>query len=54
MVAITSVYAALFAVLFLILSARVARRRATTLTALGDGGDPVLLRGVRVQGNCAE
>lgn len=54
MVAVTSLYAALFAVFFLILSARVARTRAKTLTALGDGGDPVLLRRIRVQGNCAE
>ncbi|MCA1298987.1 MAPEG family protein [Stappia indica] len=27
---------------------------AKTLTALGDGGDPVLLRRIRVQGNCVE
>jgi hypothetical protein len=54
MVAITSVYAALFALFFLALSARVARCRAKTLTALGDGGNPELLRRIRVQGNCAE
>ncbi|WP_428697848.1 MAPEG family protein [Stappia sp.] len=54
MVAITSVYAAVFAVLFLVLSGRVARCRAKTLTALGDGGHPELLRRIRVQANCAE
>ena len=54
MLAITSVYAAVFALFFLFLSARVARCRAKTLTALGDGGHPELLRRIRVQANCAE
>ncbi|WP_029058997.1 MAPEG family protein [Stappia stellulata] len=54
MVAITSVYAAVFALFFLVLSARVARSRVKTLTALGDGGDPGLLRRIRVQANAAE
>ncbi len=50
----TPVYAALLAILFLVLSVRVARSRKATRILLGTEGDPELLRRVRVQGNCAE
>ncbi|SDU27440.1 MAPEG family protein [Stappia sp. ES.058] len=54
MIAITPIYAGVLALVFLVLSARVARRRIGARIALGTGGDPRLLRLTRAQGNCAE
>ena len=51
---ITAVFAALLAPLFLVLSYRVIKLRGSTRTALGDGGNPELLRRMRVQANFAE
>lgn len=51
---VTALYAGLLTPLFLFLSARVIVARRGARTALGDGGDPALLRRVRVQANFAE
>jgi uncharacterized protein len=51
---ITALYAALLAPLFLLLSARVIRRRRGAKVAVGDGGDAMLLRRMRVHANFAE
>jgi uncharacterized protein len=51
---ITALYAALLAPLFVVLSARVIAMRRGSGAALGDGGDPDLLRRMRVQANFAE
>ena len=53
-VPVTTLYAAVLALLFVALSARVILYRKTSETSLGDGGDPTLLTRVRAQGNCAE
>jgi uncharacterized membrane protein YecN with MAPEG domain len=47
-------YAALLALLFIALSVRTLRLRATLRIAIGDGGDERLLRASRVHGNFAE
>ena len=52
--AVTALYAALLTPLFILLSARVIGARRASSAALGDGGDPVLLRRMRVQANFAE
>ncbi|MBY0611788.1 MAG: MAPEG family protein [Beijerinckiaceae bacterium] len=52
--AITSFYASLLALLFVVLSVGVIRVRRGSNTSLGDGGDATLLRAMRVQGNFAE
>ena len=52
--AITGLYAALLAGLFIVLSARVIAYRRGNSISLGDGGDGVLLARVRAQGNFAE
>jgi uncharacterized protein len=51
---ITALYAALLAPLFVVLSVRVIAMRRGSGAALGDGGDPDLLRRMRVQANFAE
>lgn len=51
---ITPVYAALLALLFLALSVRIVRLRRRLRVAVGDGGDPGLLRAIRAHGNFAE
>ena len=51
---ITSLYAALLTILFLVLSARVITYRRSEKISLGDGEDPVLQRRTRAQANCAE
>lgn len=51
---ITALYAAILAPLFVLLSVRVIRMRQGAGAALGDNGDPVLLRRMRVQANFAE
>lgn len=52
--AITALYAALLAPLFILLSVRVIRARRGAKAAIGDGGSADLLRRIRVQGNFAE
>lgn len=51
---ITALYTALLTLLFITLSLRVISVRRQARTALGDGGNPELLRRIRVQANCAE
>lgn len=54
MLTITPIYAALIALLFLLLSARVIRYRRANRLSLGDEGDRALLQRMRAQANCAE
>jgi uncharacterized membrane protein YecN with MAPEG domain len=51
---ITALYAALLALLFVLLSVRVIGLRRAVRIGLGDGGDTALLRRVRVHANFAE
>ncbi len=51
---VTALYAALLAVLFLVLSFRTLNYRRTQKVEIGDGGDRDLLRRIRVHGNFAE
>lgn len=51
---IVPLYAALLALLFIGLSIRVIRQRLRVRAAVGDAGDPALLRAMRVQANFAE
>jgi uncharacterized membrane protein YecN with MAPEG domain len=51
---ITALYAGLLAVLFVLLSVHVIRRRLSNMVSLGDGGDAELSRRIRVHGNFAE
>lgn len=51
---ITPVYASLLALFFLYLSFCVIRLRRTVLVGVGDGGDELLQRAIRVHGNFAE
>lgn len=52
--AVTPLYAALLAVLFLVLSSRVIFYRRANRLSLGDEGDRALLQRMRAQANCAE
>lgn len=54
MVAVTSLYAALCALLVLVLAARVALYRRSSRIGIGDGGDRVLARAVRAHANAIE
>lgn len=54
MFVITSLYAALIAILFLALSFRVIAYRRGKLVSLGAEGHPALETRMRAQGNCAE
>lgn len=47
-------YAAMLALLFVLLSVRTLRLRRSLKVALGDAGNPVLLRAMRVHSNFAE
>jgi uncharacterized protein len=51
---VTPIYAGLLALLFILLSVRVIGLRRSARVALGDGGNPALLRRQRVHGNFAE
>ena len=51
---ITSIYAALLALLFVGLSVRTLRLRRSLKIAIGDGGDKTMLRAIRVHSNFAE
>ena len=52
--AITSVYAAILAIMFVLISGWVVARRLQTDTLHGDGGSNALVRRIRSQGNLAE
>lgn len=51
---IVLLYASLLALLFVVLSLRTLRMRRRLRIAVGDGGDPALLRAMRVHANFAE
>lgn len=51
---ITSIYAALLALLFVGLSVRILRLRRSLKISIGDGGDKKMLRAIRVHSNFAE
>ena len=51
---ITALYAGLLLLLFLVLTARVLARRYAAQVTLGNGGDRLLERAIRVHANCAE
>lgn len=51
---ITALYAGVLAPLFILLSIRVIRQRRGAKVAVGDGGNQMLLRRMRVQANFAE
>ena len=53
-VPITAVFAALFALMLVALSMRVARMRIRKRVSLGDGGDKELGAAIRIQGNFIE
>ena len=48
------IYAAIFAVMLVFLSLRVAKTRGDVRVAIGDGGNKLLQRRIRVQGNFTE
>jgi uncharacterized protein len=52
--AATPLWAALLALLYVVLAAQVIRARYRTRTALGDGDDPGLARAIRAHANFAE
>jgi uncharacterized protein len=54
MATITAIYAALGALLLLILTASVIARRKASQVGIGDGGDRVLACRIRAHGNAAE
>jgi uncharacterized protein len=54
MISITPVYAALLALLFIVLTVGVIRQRRMAGVSLGDGGDRRLLRRLRAHANFAE
>jgi uncharacterized protein len=51
---IASIYIALSALLFVVLSVRTIGARRRLRIAVGDGGNPEMLRAIRVHANCAE
>lgn len=51
---IVPVYAAIFALMLVVISLRVAMTRGEVRVAIGDGGNKILLRRMRVQGNFTE
>ena len=51
---IVPIYAAIFAVMLVVLSIRVASMRGDVRIAIGDGGNIILQRRIRVQGNFTE
>jgi len=51
---IWTIYAALLAILFVLLSVRTLRMRRSLKVAIGDGGNPLMLRAMRAHANFAE
>jgi uncharacterized protein len=49
-----AVYAGVNILILLVLAVRTVGARRATKVALGDGGDPVMLRAIRAHGNAAE
>lgn len=54
MPAITALYAALVALLLLVLGARISLMRRSTRVGIGAGGDPLLERAIRAHANAVE
>jgi len=54
MPAITALYAALIALLLLVLGMRISRFRRHTRIGIGGGGDPAFERAIRAHGNAVE
>lgn len=54
MFALTALYAAPVAMIFIVLSVRVITYRRSAQISLGDGGDKGLTKRMRAQANCAE
>jgi hypothetical protein len=54
MPAITALYAALIALLLLVLGMRISRFRRRTQIGIGGGGDPAFERAIRAHGNAVE
>ena len=54
MPAISALYAALIALLLLVLGMRISRFRRRTLIGIGGGGDPAFERAIRAHGNAVE
>jgi len=54
LIPITSLYAVLLAIYFVVVSVRVSLARGKTKISIGDGDNAFLLRRIRVQGNFAE
>lgn len=53
-VAITALYAAILAIVVIALAINVTMHRIKLRVALGDGGNPIMLRMIRVHANAAE
>lgn len=51
---VTPIYAAILAILFVLLSLRVISHRITHRISLGDQGDKGMIKRMRAQANCAE
>jgi uncharacterized membrane protein YecN with MAPEG domain len=54
MAPITSLYAAIAAILLVVLATNVIVQRGRQKVLIGDGGNPILLRAMRVHGNATE
>jgi len=53
-VPITALYAGILALIFMALAINVTRHRAKLRVSIGDGGNPEMLRMIRLHGNAAE
>jgi uncharacterized membrane protein YecN with MAPEG domain len=51
---IVALYALVLAVMYVVLTIRVIKRRMATRTSVGDGGDALLNRAIRIHANFAE
>ncbi|WP_050602859.1 MAPEG family protein [Ruegeria sp. 6PALISEP08] len=54
MLAITPIYAALIALLYVTLSVKVILQRRSDKISVGDGGSKMMIKAVRTHSNCAE
>lgn len=54
MVAVTAIYASILALIIVALGINVTRHRAKFRVSLGDGGNPVLFRMIRIHANAVE
>ncbi|NOD48315.1 MULTISPECIES: MAPEG family protein [unclassified Ruegeria] len=54
MLAITPIYAALIAILYVALSVKVILQRRSDKISVGDGGSKLMIKAIRTHSNCAE